>query len=243
MIIRYPTGAYRDVLPSKESDIGNVTFTVSNTSPPRSSLTFPKIPFTIALRETKPTPKSKDPSKYGELSITINKTKANVIRSNAKSYDVGQILEFAESALVAIKPMLVVESIEDRHDTNIYNLSNAGLTDVDRAVLTTGAQASQAIIRDKLNEAIRSRSNAEVEINNLQKQINEATKAKQAAEITMGLLVDKDAISQIITKLSNSIDANKKAYELAVKKANEAADLSDSLRSQYLALNNVVNNV
>jgi hypothetical protein len=139
--------------------------------------------------------------------------------------------------------MLVVESIEDRHDTNIYNLSNAGLTDVDRAVLTTGAQASQAIIRDKLNEAIRSRSNAEVEINNLQKQINEATKAKQAAEITMGLLVDKDAISQIITKLSNSIDANKKAYELAVKKANEAADLSDSLRSQYLALNNVVNNV
>ena len=47
MIINVPTGLYGDILPKDPSDRGNVTFTISNKTPTRTDLVYPKIPQSI----------------------------------------------------------------------------------------------------------------------------------------------------------------------------------------------------
>jgi hypothetical protein len=241
MIIRFPTGSYRDVLPSVESDSTSVTYLISNTIPPRSSLTFPKIPATIAARPTKQKPLIQKPSDYGTLSITVNRQTSSKVLSGAKTFDVGQILEFTDSNPFVVDPMLVTPNVEARHDTNLYDLTAVGLTTTDQTVLVGEIQKAQAVIREALNRAIQDRANAETDIANIQKVINEATKSKQAAEIAVGNLTDKTAINQIIEKLTQTIIVKNAELAIAIDTANTAAANSNDLRQQYLALSKLVN--
>jgi len=48
MIINYPTGFYRSVLPPAPESKGNITYTISNEAPPRGSLFFLKTNLRLA---------------------------------------------------------------------------------------------------------------------------------------------------------------------------------------------------
>ncbi len=238
MIINYPTGFYRTILPQKPEDRGNITFTISNNTPPRSDLIFPKIPIGIVKqsKELESISLVDRRQAVGELIFTISSAKRTVVGSNSRQYEIGQVLEFENVQSQTIEPMLVGDVTEIRHDTNQLDYASMGLSESDQAVIAKTVLASQTNFTIQLNELKKLRTDAEETINVQQKVVNETTRTINALTISIS---DPD-VQALVIKLTIRRDSAISARDVAITNANEYAVQADAVLAQLRTISVVV---
>lgn len=234
MIVQFPTGLYETVIPDSLDKSGNVTFTISNNPPPRTNLLFPKIPRGIVDR-TKPI-KVIDVitrrNSQGELIYTINSANRSKEGNNSKIFEIGQVLEFDNSATKTLEPMYVAKKSETRHDTNLFDYNKLGLTEEEIISINNASMITQADITDRLNTAIKARADAEIEVVTQQKIINDSTRNINALQVVIDNSGGDDIkiiYDKFVAIRSKAIVARDKATSDANKYASEAADLKSEL--------------
>lgn len=236
MIIKYPTGLYTTVLPKRPDDSGNVTFLISNTAPPRSSLLFPKVPLGIVEKRRKPQDINivNRRKNCGGLVFSISKAVRKEEGNNSRQFEIGQVLDFNEGLGRTVDVMLVNDTTEIRHDTNVFNYEQIGITVEEQMVIAEASLMTQDQLSNQLNELKQLRSDAEQVINVQQKLINDTTKLINSLNITLseGSVID---IKSIITKLektrAEAFTTRDKAISDANSYAAEAEVVLDKLRS------------
>ena len=184
MIIRYPTGLYKSVLPVNPGDGGNVTYLISDTDPPRAELLFPKLPDGIDQQQRQPPlfDFALQRGGVGELVYTVSQASKAVSGNNAQQYQIGQVLDFANTTTQFVDPMLVGQVTEIQHNLNILDYAQLGLTD--GTVQTLGQTASTVydMLTAQLNRLKQARANSDSLINTYQKTLNEIQQAISAIQ-------------------------------------------------------------
>lgn len=238
MIVQFPTGLYRTVLPSEPDDSGNITFTISNSSPPRTNLLFPKVPRGIVDRKRNVV--SLDPVQrrefLGELVFSVSRSDKTEEGNNARQFEIGQILEFSDTPLQTLDPMYVADETETRHDTNLFDYDAIGLDEDEQRLIADNSVKVQQRLTDELNIARSNRSDAEEIVNIKQKLINETNRNINALEVIVTNSDDVDPdVSALIEKLTAKRDAAIADRDVAIDNANtyasEASRLLDELRT------------
>lgn len=243
MIILYPTGFYKPILPTKPSDGGNVTYTISNNTPPKTNLLFPKIPkgvvdrkrpdknfTTIIRRETQ-----------GELIYSVNSSNRSLEGNNSKVFEVGQIFEFGDSSSTKIDTMFVSNKSETRHDINRFDYEKLGLTDDDINTINEKSLFVQIDLMNKLNQAVQLRANAEVEIATQQKIINDSTRNISALQIVLDDSGGTDPMIQNIYDKFVVVKNNAVVLrDKAISDANAYAADASKLKSKLLTIATVI---
>ena len=90
MIINFPTGFYKSILPPAPDSMGNVTYTVSNNDPPRGSLFFLKMTLKLANMSTSIVATESSDS---QLSTTLKAFRSNKL-SDKPIRPIGTVIEF-----------------------------------------------------------------------------------------------------------------------------------------------------
>lgn len=236
MIIRFPTGFYKTVLPQQPSDSTSVTFTISNTDPPRTELIFPKLPTGVETRQRLEELEF-DRTQLGDLIFTVSEAEKSEINNNANLFEVGQIIEFGENSEATVDPMFVAPKTEVRHDTSKFDYSAMGLDEDDIFVLESSSSQRLIILQDQLNVLKQDRANAEQVISEKQKLINDLDRNINA----ISLLVDDTTnptdsdIAEVLDKLEAKRQVVIQERDEAVAAANtasaQASIVSDQLRT------------
>lgn len=237
MIIKYPTGLYRDVLPNSPQKSGSVTFTISNTTPPRTNLLFPKVPAGLVNKGREQAIPQSARRYYGELIYTTSSARRQNVGNNTKQFEIGQVLEFGNQDNGSVAPMLVSGTIEIQHNTNLLNYQDLGVSADEQQLIADQSAKTYIIVTDKLNGLRRDRADIEVSINTTRKIINETNR-------TIAALVAMDSsntdVSDLIKKLRQKLsDANIRMGELIVQAdalATEATVALDKLRAISLVV-------
>jgi hypothetical protein len=225
MIINYPTGFYDNVLPHEPQDSQNVTFLISMTAPPRTSLLFPKIPVGVANRQRPPdtlTPEQRRLT-MGPLIFTVSRSSRTAAGNNSQQYELGEVLGFDNVWVKTTDPMLVADKITIQHNLNIYDYAELGLTEEDVDLINEQSQSTFNTITNRLNYLRVVRADAEVRINTNQKIINEANKNIAALTVMIQTSGTASDIQELIIKLRARKLAAEVALQQAVTDANTSA--------------------
>ncbi len=236
MIIKYPTGLYRDVLPVEPQDRGNVTFTVSNTTPPRTNLVFPKIPAGLVDRGREippPVDITKNRQYLGDLIFSISSSKRKAVGNNSRQFEIGQVLEFGQGTGKAVDPMLVSPVTEIQHNNNVLDYATLGVTAEEQGVIARASLKTHDTLTDELNALKQKRADAEIDINSQQKVINETNRTLSALEVISD---SSGEVVILIRKLKKKRDDAFAARDLAVKNANDYAAKADEVLAKLRAV-------
>lgn len=233
MIINFPTGLYSTILPSNESDAGNVTFVISNDTPPRTNLLYPKIPKALVGKQKDPRNRQlllRRPT-MGDLLFTVTKASRTEIGNSEKAYETGQILEFNTEPIKTVEPMLVADKTEIAHNISRINYDGLDIADPDVKVIESNSLLVYERLKIKLNTIIENRKkNEEVIITN-QKIVNDANRTISALTVVNNIEYNPD-ISDIILKTEiKKIEANNKIDQAALV-ANELALQATTVQDQ-----------
>ena len=207
MIIRFPTGLYKTVLPQKPSDDQSVIFTISSTDPPRSTEVFQELPIAETVKQKEPIINELDRrDSYGGLIFTLDSGSQTLAGSAKKSFEVGQMLDFdqtVESASLTQAP----QSVEIRHDTNVLDLEATGLNDAEISELISASEQKKQSLDKELTQIISVMDNIKMAIDENQKDINEVQKTISAAEVALSGSAGTGASgSPIMDKLNAQLD-------------------------------------
>jgi len=236
MIIRFPTGFYKNSIAAKAGESGNVTYVISNSEPKRTDLLYPKIPSGIVYRKrpARTVDKFDRRQHLGELVYSVSRSSQSVIGNASRQYEIGQILEFETSAAKQITPMLVSEKTEIRHDTNLLDYTALGLSADDTDKINQSSITANESLTNQLNDLRQLRANAEEEISTNQKLINDTDRAINALTVikastgdaSLGLLIAK----LVVTK-STATAARDAAMASADALAASAATITEKIRT------------
>lgn len=242
MIINFPTGLYKNVLPSKPEDRGNVTYTISNDDPPRSGVLFPKIPRGIQIKPRIPKMSAvvlRDA--VGSLVFSVSKATKSLTSDNIRQFETGQVLNFDDVEVKEITPMLVNEKTEVRHDVTAINYDKIGVTaDEQHKIADLSYSVYQSLIKE-LNATKRQRADAEEVVSSSQKLINETTRTIDALTVvdSNSVVTDTD-ISHLIDKLKLKRDAEIIVRDAAVINADTFAGQAEKLVNELRHVATVV---
>lgn len=129
MIINAPTGLYNSVLPVSPNDSGNITFTISNNNPPRSGITFIRLPPSEEFKQQPPRvyTKLQKRSFYGSLIYNITKSGPSGSGSGNSQFEIGEVLDFVDSLNQETDPY-ELEVITLQQNTKVPNYEVAGIS-------------------------------------------------------------------------------------------------------------------
>jgi len=243
MIIRSPTGLYKSALPVNPSDGGNVTFTISNSDPPRAGLLFPKLPDGIELRTRTvlPVDPAVQRAALGELVYTVSEAGRAIVGNNARQLQIGQILEFTNTIPQSLDPMLVGSTTEIQHNSDTLDYVGLGISDKQVEGVNSAAAAAYDALMGQLNTSKRQRADAEQTINTLQKQINDAQRAINALQIVINTTSAVDqGIKDTLALLQRNLASYNKAMTVAIAAADAAATQAATVLNAMRSLATVV---
>lgn len=149
MIIKSPTGSYNTVLPKNPNDSNSVIFTISNSNPPRSELSFTQLPVGIAKAEKPAKVYSDDERRAdrGKLVIKSEKTYNSTVQGGNKLYEVGAVFDFGFDGTTSDDDVEIVckfdDSFEARFDQHDIDYSNVGLSDDEIELVTIAGNNTQ----------------------------------------------------------------------------------------------------
>ena len=180
MIIKFPTGFYTNVIPTHPSDVGNVTFTISDSTPPRSELLFPQIPTGLYYRKRN---HNNSDRHLSEPIFYISSANSQVLNNNMQQFEIGQLLEAKPPADIFLTNIDVFGAHASTHDLNILDLEDMGLDTLEIKAINDNSSAIylDLIIRLNVNKA--SVNAFDIEINKSQKSINETQKTVLAVNV------------------------------------------------------------
>ena len=237
MIIKFPTGLYSNILPQSLQDSGNVTFTISNSTPPRTNLIFPKIPSGIVdrKRSIRSSDILKRRSVIGDLVFTISQSSRNDEGTNDKTFETGQVLEFSDVPLKSLNPMLVGRKTQIQHDTTRINYQPLDVNEDDQQLINDASLLTHKNLSDQLNLVRQQRKNAEQLVGANQKIINDSNRTINALKIIQDQTTTTESdVDRLIIKLelkkTEAFVVRGAATEAANALAAEATRIQDELR-------------
>lgn len=243
MIVRFPTGLYKTVLPQEPGDGGNTTYTISNSPPPRTNLLFPKVPGGIVDRKrpTRVIDLFTRRETQGGLIFSVSSASRSEQGNNSRTFEIGQVLEFGDTPLKTVDPMFVSDRSETRHDTNQFDYEALGLTPEEIETISQSSLLAQQSLTDQLNQARESRANAEITVTTQQKVINDTTRNINALQIILDNSDETDpGVDNLIEKFKVKRDEAYAARDAAVALANQYAGEASALQDQLRAVATVV---
>lgn len=186
MIIRYPTGQYKDAgqLPETPSDPRSVTFTISNEAPLRPNNIVYQLPISEEEHARPPLiyTDAERRTSYGELVFTTVKANRTSTGSNTKLFATGEFLEFSDETAIPIDQPAIPLSVELQHNTNILDLSNAGLTPEEITSITQQSAVKKKALEDSLAGIQAQILNGQTAVVENQKDVNETRKVLAAVQ-------------------------------------------------------------
>ena len=217
-----------------------MSFTVSMEDPPREAEFVTRLPPAI---ENKQRPGSalteqERRASRGELAYTFSRLSRTALGSAKKQFESGQALEFTTGTIPPVDPMLVADTTQIRHDTNILDLKELGISEEDIASIESDAAAQIVELYDQLAEHKRQRKEAETAIGENQKSQNETRKAIAAVEellpTSLGLkhVVDelKEKLAELLEQRDEYIDNANLAAGLATDVLNQIRNIAQVVR-------------
>jgi len=194
MIIKYPTGSYNKILPTG-NEAGNVTFTISNQNPPRSSFLFNKAP--ISIYANKPVYSYVEQDR--QLIYSSIKSNPSDALSNKKQYNIGEILDFTTYDVVTVDQQ-PQSAIDTQHNINKFDYKSMGLddTEINRIIETSKKQYND--LSQLINNQRQDKYNIDYNIQEKQKILNELNKTAASMKLLNGL---DDIIAKLNVKISD----------------------------------------
>jgi hypothetical protein len=225
MIITAPTGLYKSLLP-KDGEAGSVTYIISTQSPPRPFINVIQLPYaeSIIPAPDKIFDDATRRDQFGELVYSVAKSNKNIAGSNAKAFEVGEILSFEN--LIPVEEIVTTrapDDVEIRHDTNLLDLEGLGLTEAEITDLTSKSEEKARILESdfviKQNEI----KTLESDIKETQKRINENNKVLKAVRGLLGIADNETSNDSIFQKLTNNSTVLQSTYDQLIIDRNAAA--------------------
>lgn len=213
MIISYPTGSYNMVLPKDVSDTTSVVYTISNTTPPRSNLSFLQIPTGVEYkkRSSREIPDNIRRSAVGPLVSTQKRNKANTTESGNQLFYPEQVFEFAASTQFdAIDD--VNSDIDVDYNQHYTDYSSIGLTSSDKDTVLSTANKTQDSILSELEDLQKSKSDLQIQIVNQQRIINECNRIIDGLNTILGT-TSNDEVSRIKRQTEETKQSASKSLE------------------------------
>lgn len=235
MIINYPTGLYASVLPSDMANGGNVTYTISTQTPPRTDLLYPKIPKALIGKQKQIRPRDlvqRRPT-MGDLVFTITKATRSELGNTEKVYETGQILEFIAEPIKTIEPMLVADKTEIVHNVSRINYDGLGIKQTDIDIIESNSLVVYEQLKAKLNVIVEDRKKQEELIITNQKIVNDANRTIQALTLVNNIEYNPDISDIILNTEVKKVAAQKKIDEsitIVNKLASQATTILDQIR-------------
>lgn len=234
MIINFPTGLYRSILPASD-EYGNITYTISTQSPPVSVEDFLQLPKDQQLRKLPAKVYDKNGIRkfLGSLVFDITVVGKSIDGSGSKQYEIGQVLDF-EEVVEAIADPYNLDSVELRQDTAVVDYVKFGLTKEEAADLINQAQIQLNALSLQIAQVgtLLARNDSLIQLN--QSNINQAQKL--LANITAVLGATNPSAIKVQSKI-DGYDAEKVA--LIADRATLQTQL-DELRTQQGIVREVV---
>lgn len=241
MIISFPTGLYRTVLPSERGP-GNVTYTISSGPPPSTPVRAIQLPVAERLRPLPPTIFDQEQRRagYGELVFTVAKAGRSNPGSNTKQFEVGEVLEFDDDPTVGT-PVLPIESdIEIQHNTNVLDLAATGLTEEEINQVVLESERRQRELEKAFSVAEAEFQNLNVAIRENNKAINETNKAIRAVRVAFNLPETGTSDNEILTKLLDRQAELRAQREQLISDQNAKAVEVDAARQNLIRVSQLV---
>lgn len=233
MILRFPTGLYQDAgqLPTNPSDVGNVTFVISNDIPKRSDALFIQLPVSEENRPA-PTPIYDDATRregYGELVYTLVESNRSEPGTNKRLFGIGEFLEFDTEEIDLPDLLGVPRQVDLQHNTNVLDYTDAGLTPAEIDEIVSSATLKKKELEAEVAELQVKVGNEQTAAIENQKRINETRKLISAVSQIISsddtilkklqtreqdLLIERDAIIALINQYNDEL---KVAYDQLVK--------------------------
>ena len=238
MIVKFPTGLYSNILPQSPQDVGNITFTISNSPPPRTNLIFPKVPPGIVDRKRG----LRDPDVLrrrdvvGDVVFSITQSKRSAEGDGNKTFETGQVLEFSDAPLKSLNPMLVSPKTLTQHNTNRINYEGLDVDDEDQQFINDLSLLTHKNLQAMLNDVRQQRKNAEQLVEQNQKIINDSNRTLNALKVIQDQSASTDSdvddlIAKIEQKRDEAFTARNQATEAANALAAESSRILDELRT------------
>lgn len=218
MIIKYPTGFYKNEIPQEPSDSGNITFLISNKAPDRTDLYYTKIPLGVLSRQLEE--KTNNRSSKGQRIFSISSSLQINSESGDKQYILGDVLDFEDASPLNINPMLVPEMTQLQHNINAINYNLLDLNDSDISAIESAVENQQKQLIASLNSLRSQRATLEVTIVSQQKQINDIDRAINATKIAN----TDGSLNSIIDKLTNQKNSIYISMKSNIDSANTLAE-------------------
>lgn len=221
MIIRYPTGFYSDALPMELSQAGNITFTVSDSKPPRASLLFPQIPTGLYYKRRGKVIRD---IYLTEPVYVVSTSNTESINDNRFQYEIGELIEPDVDVADTVGGDVVDKTYVSTHNLNRLDYGEMGLAANEINAINDNSKPVYFSLNTKLNEFKAELQSYDIEINRYQKTINETEKALAAVEIMVNNLTTSPARDELIrTKdnLGRSLSLSYEGQALTITRRNE----------------------
>jgi hypothetical protein len=191
MIILYPTGLYADAgqIPETPSTAGNITYTISNEIPTRPTSLTLQLPLAEELMPL-PSPAYSVQTRraqYGQLIYTYVTTNQTETGSNTKLFGVGEYLDFNSQEITLPEQPSIPNVVDIQHNTNVLDLSGAGLDESQIASLVDQSTTMMATLESQVSTIQSQITNQQIAISENQKQINEIIKIIDAVRVVVGI--------------------------------------------------------
>lgn len=221
MIIRYPTGFYSDALPMELSQAGNITFTISDSKPPRASLLFPQIPTGLYYKRRGTIQRD---VYVTEPVYVVSTSNTESINDNRFQYEIGELIEPDVDVADTVGGDVVDKTYVSTHNLNRLDYEEMGLVAEEINAINDNSKSVYFGLNSKLNEYKAELQSYDIEINRYQKTINETEKALAAVEIMVNNLSPGPARDELIkTKdsLGRSLSLSYEGQTLTIAQRNE----------------------
>lgn len=189
MIIDSPTALYNSILPRADTDVGNVTFTISSNDPPRPATNSTPLSRGQSVRPLPPRIYDHQTRRttFGELVFSVSSGTQSMAPMSTKAFEVGQILDFDEpEPLETIAVLNVPDTVDLQQNTNVLDFAAAGLTTDEASELQTSAAEQIATKINELNAIKTQISDNNTAIQDNQRLLNEIQKLINASTVVFG---------------------------------------------------------
>lgn len=158
-----------------------MTFSISNQNPPPpSNKLIPKLPDSVIARPL-PIPQNQildDQDRrnlFGERIRSVVSGSRTFLRDGKKLFEPGEVVDFQEDTK-SVDPRSVPDEVSISHNTNLLDLSGAGLTDAEIQEIAIDAERARAALRDEMAAKQGEVESLRGQIGSVQRKINETTK-------------------------------------------------------------------
>lgn len=227
MILKYPTGFYREQIPEFVAKT-NVTYNISDNPPVRSNISFQKIPAGVALMKIDAT--SVIRSYYGNLIYTISDGSSGKTATSQRIKSMGDFLEFSDVTETAAATITPEATSEISHDLNYYDYGLMGLTPDQINLMQTELNAQFETLTTLVNSLKSELAATKVSLQSNTKQLNEINGTINALKLT-----GSPTLAVIVSGLQARADAiisdNAGLEALAAKLSADIVAQSNNMRT------------